>query len=293
MPTSTPADQPKTVQQITAEVVERFGDTPNPRLREIMQKLVKHVHAFLDDAQIEEDEWGEAIGFLTATGQKCDDMRQEFILLSDVLGVTMVVDLITQRKPAGATESTVLGPFYRSGAPELPAGANMSPGDDGMPLILSGRVLDLDGKPIANAMMDAFQAGSIGIYDSQDPALDEMRWRGIYRTDSEGRYLIRTVRPKYYQVPTDGPVGRILRSTNRHSWRPAHIHFVISAPGFRKLTTHLFDSVDPYLASDTVFAVKESLVCTFKEHDKPDAQALSAGITGAYYTNEFDFVMTR
>ena len=290
---STTQSTPKTRQQITNEVIERFGDTPNPRLRELMQKLVKHLHAFVEDAALKESEWFEAIQFLTATGQKCDDTRQEFILLSDVLGMTMVVDLVTQQKPAGATESTVLGPFYRSGAPELPAGANMSPGDDGEPLILSGRVLDMQGKPVANALIDAFQAGSTGFYDSQVPEMDELKWRGIYRTDHEGRYLIRTVRPLYYQVPSDGPVGLILRSTNRHSWRPAHVHFVISAPGFHKLTTHLFDSVDPYLASDTVFAVKDSLICEFKNHAQPDAAAAKLGVTGKYSTNAFDFVMVK
>jgi catechol 1,2-dioxygenase len=283
----------KTVPQITAEVVDRFAATPDPRLREIMQALVRHLHGFVGEVKLQEEEWGEAIQFLTATGQICDDKRQEFILLSDVLGVTMVTDLVTQNKPPGTTESTVLGPFYRAGAPKRAAGDNMSPEDPGTPLIFTGRVLNLQGNPIAGADLDTFQAGSTGFYDSQLPELDEMRWRGVYTTDAEGRYLIRTVRPLYYQVPTDGPVGKILRSTSRHSWRPAHIHFVITAPGCQKLTTHLFDSVDPYLRSDTVFAVKDSLICTFAEHSKPDSLATRLGIEGPYLTNEFDFVMSR
>ena len=282
---------PKTVTEITAEVVERFSSTPNPRLREIMQALVRHLHGFVDEVKLQEAEWAGAIQFLTATGQICDDKRQEFILLSDVLGVTMVTDLVTQNKPSGATESTVLGPFYRSGAPRRAAGENMSPEDPGTTLILTGRVLDLSGNPIQGAELDTFQAGSGGLYDSQLPDFDEMRWRGIYTTDKDGRYLIRTIRPLHYQVPTDGPVGLILRSTGRHSWRPAHIHFVITAPGHQKLTTHLFDSVDPYLRSDTVFAVKDSLICTFREHQEPDALAARLGINGPYLTNEFDFVM--
>jgi protocatechuate 3,4-dioxygenase beta subunit len=291
MPQPIATRKPKTVSEITEEVVERFSATPDPRLREIMQALVRHLHGFVDEVKLQEDEWVEAIQFLTATGQICTDKRQEFILLSDVLGVTMVTDLVTQNKPASATESTVLGPFYRAGAPMRAPGENMSPGDPGTPLILTGRVLDLRGNPVAGAELDTFQAGSTGFYDSQVPELDEMRWRGIYTTDREGRYLIRTVRPLYYQVPTDGQVGRILRSTARHSWRPAHIHFVITAPGCQKLTTHLFDSADPYLRSDTVFAVKDSLICTFTEHDAPDALAAKIGIQGPYLTNQFDFVM--
>jgi len=247
-----------TEDDITAEVLRRFDATGEPRLRQIMQSLVRHLHAFVKDVELTEAEWMNAIQFLTETGHMCSDKRQEFILLSDTLGVSMVVDLINHRKPEGATESTVFGPFHREGAPELPAGGNMAPRDmKGIPTVVSGRVLTLDGEPIAGARLDVWQADSSGLYDSQYAETDELHLRGQFRTDEEGRFLIRTVRPVYYAIPTDGPVGRMLSATNRHPWRPAHIHFVVSAEGYEPVTTHIFDDADPYLESDTVFAVKD------------------------------------
>jgi catechol 1,2-dioxygenase len=210
------------------------------------------------------------------------------------MGISMVVDLISHRKPAGATESTVFGPFYRPGASELPGGANMAPTDAaGVPLVISGRVLDPSGAPIAGALLDAWQANSEGFYDSQLATHDTLQMRGKYRTDKEGRYLIRTTRPVAYQIPTDGPVGRMLRATNRHGWRPAHVHFVVSADGYEPVTTHIFDSIDPYLAGDAVFGVKDSLIVRFGEHSAPDEAARALGISGPYVTAEFDFVLKR
>jgi hydroxyquinol 1,2-dioxygenase len=281
-----------TEDDITAEVLRRFDATTDPRLRHIMQSLVRHLHAFVKDVELTEAEWMTAIQFLTETGQMCSDKRQEYILLSDTLGVSMVVDLINHRKPEGATESTVFGPFHRAGAPELPAGGNIAPRDEkGIPTVVSGRVLTLDGGPITGARLDVWQADSSGLYDSQYAESDELHLRGQFRTDDDGRFLIRTVRPVFYAIPTDGPVGRMLTATNRHPWRPAHIHFVVSAEGYETVTTHVFDDADPYLESDTVFAVKDSLMCTFVRHDVRDDEAARVGLEPPFCTAQFDFVL--
>jgi hydroxyquinol 1,2-dioxygenase len=281
-----------TEDDITAEVLRRFEATPDPRLREIMSSLVRHLHGFVKDVNLTEAEWFSAIQFLTATGHNCDDARQEFILLSDTLGVSMVVDLINHRKPEGATESTVFGPFHRDGAPEMPPGGNIASRDDrGTPMLIDGRVLDLSGRPIAGARLDVWQADSSGMYDSQYADRDELHMRGLFRTDADGRYLVRTVRPVHYQIPHDGPVGQMLRATNRHPWRPAHVHFLVSADGYEPVTTHLFDDADPYLDSDTVFAVKDSLICHFTRHDAPDVISRALAIEPPFYRVDFDFVL--
>ena len=282
---------PTSAADITAEVVRRLEAAPDPRLREIMTSLVRHLHAFVGDVMLTEDEWFEAIRFLTETGHACSDRRQEFILLSDTLGVSMVVDLINHRRRGGATESTVFGPFHREGAPELPFGGNIATRDEGPPAFVEGRVLDLHGQPIAGARLDVWQTDSDGLYDSQTETPDDLHMRGVFRTDAGGRFLIRTVRPVHYQIPSDGPVGRMLRATGRHPWRPAHIHFRVSADGFEPLTTHIFDAIDPYLQSDAVFAVKPSLVATFVEHTTRAAAAARLGVEPPFSTVRFDFVL--
>jgi hydroxyquinol 1,2-dioxygenase len=283
---------PTTEDDITADVLRRLESTPDARLREIMLALVRHLHGFVKDVNLTEREWLSAIQFLTETGRICDEKRQEFILLSDTLGVSMVVDLINHRKPDGATESTVFGPFHRSGAPEMPPGGNIAPHDaGGTPAIVSGRVLALNGNPIAGARLDVWQADSSGRYDSQYPDSDELHMRGLFRTDSEGRYVIRTVRPVYYAIPSDGPVGRMLRATNRHPWRPAHVHFVVSADAYEPVTTHVFDDTDPYLETDTVFAVKDSLIRRFVRHDARDEASERFTLEPPFYTIDFDFVL--
>jgi protocatechuate 3,4-dioxygenase beta subunit len=283
-----------TEDDITAEVLRRFERTPDPRLREIMLSLTQHLHQFVKDVRLVEGEWWKAIEFLTRTGQMCSDKRQEFILLSDTMGISMLVDLISNGKPPGATESTVFGPFYREGGPALPAGANMAEGAaGGTPTIIHGRVLDMDGKPIANAMLDVWQADPEGLYDSQRPDLEELHMRGIYHSDAQGNYLIRTMRPVHYQIPTDGPVGDMLAATKRHPWRPAHVHFKVTAPGYQSLTTHLFDDVDEYLDSDAVFGVKDSLICKFPLHETRDADAEKFGIEPPFCTTKYDFVLAR
>ena len=280
-----------TEDEITAEVLRRFEATPDPRLRRIMLSLVRHLHAFLQDVELSEPEWFAGIEFLTETGQKCTDIRQEFILLSDTLGVSMVVDLINHRKPEGATESTVFGPFHREGAPEMPDGGNIAPRDTGTPTIVFGRVLDLGGRPIAGASLDVWQADSTGHYDSQYAEASELHMRGKFRTGQDGRFIVRTAFPVAYPIPTDGSVGKMLRASNRHPWRPAHVHFVVSADDYEPVTTHVFESTDKYLNSDTVFAVKRSLVCDFERHDTRDEAATRFSIEPPFYTAEFDFVL--
>src|SRR5262245_34490206 len=281
-----------TEDDITAEVLRRFESTPDPRLREIMSALVRHVHGFVKEVNLTEREWFAAIEFLSETGRLCDEKRQEFILLSDTLGVSMVVDLINHRKPEGATESTVFGPFHREGAPEMPPGGNIAPRDaGGTPLVISGRVLDLQGKGIGGAMLDVWQADSNGLYDSQYRNSDHLHMRGLFRADADGHYTVRTVRPVHYAIPNDGPVGRMLRATNRHPWRPAHVHFVVSAEGCEPVTTHIFDDADPYLGSDTVFAVKQSLICHFERHDERDDRARQFALEPPFYTVDFNFVL--
>jgi protocatechuate 3,4-dioxygenase beta subunit len=291
---TTKAPTATTEDDITAETLRRFEGTPDPRLREIMLSLTRHLHGFIKEVQLTEQEWFEAITFLTATGQLCDANRQEFILLSDTLGVSMVVDLINHRKPAGATESTVFGPFHREGAAEMPMGSNIASHDaNGTPAVVHGRVLDTEGRPIAGAKLDVWQANSDGFYDSQLPNADELQMRGIFRTGADGRYVVRTTRPVHYQIPSDGPVGRMLKATNRHPWRPAHVHFAVSAHGFEPVTTHVFDSIDPYLNSDAVFGVKDSLIVDFQEHQARDTAASEFNIDPPFVTAEFDFVLKR
>jgi protocatechuate 3,4-dioxygenase beta subunit len=249
---------------LTDAVLARLQRCEDPRFKEIMGGLIRHLHAFVREVALTEAEWLEGIKFLTAAGQKCDADRQEFILLSDVLGVSMLVDALNHRKPSGATESTVLGPFYVEGAPDLPNGANICHSGGGEPAEVSGRVLSLDGKPIRGAVLDVWQTAANSLYSSQDPSQERYNMRGRFRSDDKGAFFFRTVKPVSYPVPTDGPVGRILNAMGRHPMRPAHIHFIVSAPGHETVATHIFANGDRYLDSDVVFAVKNSLVADFK-----------------------------
>src|SRR5688572_2516445 len=215
---------------ITDAVVERFAATPDARLKQILTSLVRHAHDFVRDVELTQDEWFAAVTFLTRVGHMSDDKRQEFILLSDTLGVSMLVDAINHRHPEGATESTVFGPFHREGAPVLPAGASIAGKTDGEPTFVSGRVTDTAGRPLVGALLDVWQAAPNGLYDSQDPEQGGLNLRGKFRTDTDGRYAFQTVKPVNYPIPMDGPVGRMLRACSRHPYRPAHIHFIVSAP---------------------------------------------------------------
>src|SRR5215212_5834711 len=256
---------------LTEAVIARLKEVDNPRFKQLMTSLVKHVHAFARDVQLTEEEWFEGIKFLTAVGQKCDDKRQEFILLSDILGLSMMVVALNHKTQPGATEATVLGPFFAHGAPEFEYGADMTKNATmkGEPTWVTGRVMSVDGKPIAGATMDVWQAKADGIYDVQDPKA-EFELRGRVKTNAEGRYAFKSYKPMFYGVPTDGPVGDLLRATNRHPMRPAHMHAIVSAPGYQQVITHVFVDGDPYLDSDAVFAVKDSLIGKYSKVDSPE-----------------------
>jgi len=277
-------------QQITQNVLDSMAQAPDLRLKQVMTGLITHLHAFIREVELTQEEWALAVEFLTRTGQMCDEKRQEFILLSDITGVTMLVDAINHRMPDGATESTIFGPFYREGAQELPMGATISQDGRGEPVVVTGRVLSTQGTPIPGALLDVWETDENGLYEQQDPEQPDMNLRGKFRTDSEGRYCFTGIKPVSYAIPDDGPVGRLLRSLGRHPFRPAHIHLLISADGFAPLTTHLFVKGDPYLDSDAVFGTKDSLIVDFIRHDW-EAEAAQYHVTIPFYKVEYDFAL--
>jgi hydroxyquinol 1,2-dioxygenase len=280
-----------TEQTAADAVVESFANTPDPRLRELLTSLARHLHAFVRDTEPTIAEWERAIEFLTATGHKCDDERQEFILLSDVLGVSMLVETINNRKTAGATESTVLGPFHMVTSPRRELGASIDLVRTGPPCVVKGRVLSADGTPLPGAEIDVWQANDQGFYDVQQPDVQpRANGRGLFTADEDGSFWFRTIVPSHYPIPTDGPVGALLNATKRHPYRPAHIHFIVTAPGHRQLTTHIFVAGSPYIESDAVFAVKKSLITEFTPVDDP-AQAARYGLTGPFQLAMFDIVL--
>jgi hydroxyquinol 1,2-dioxygenase len=275
---------------LTDAVVARLEKTADPRFKEIMASLIRHLHAFVREIELTEEEWFEGIKFLTAAGQKCDDKRQEYILLSDVLGVSMLVDAINHRPSGGETENTVLGPFYVHGAPEIKNGDDMAVGWKGEPTYVSGRVVSTDGKPIPGALLDLWQSNTEGWYDVQLADTGGRQLRAKLRADDEGRFRFRTIKPTAYPVPTDGPVGLILNRMGRHPMRPAHLHFIVSAPGYETVVTHLFVEGDPYLESDVVFGVKNSLVIDFKRNES-EVEAKKLGLTAPFRVASYDFVL--
>ena len=253
-----------TQDNITQAVIARLADTPDPRLKEIMTSLVQHLHAFARDVKLTEAEWFQGIDFLTRVGHITDDKRQEFILLSDTLGLSMLTVAMNNEKPAGCTESTVFGPFYVAGAPDYALGDDVANGAAGVPCEVRGQVRGLDGEPVAGAEMHVWQADAEGKYDVQRPG-GQHQARGVLHTDGEGRYHFRSILAEAYPIPDDGPVGDMLKATARHPWRPAHLHFMIQAPGYETLITHVFRAGDRYLDSDAVFGVRQSLVADWVE----------------------------
>lgn len=247
--------------ELTDDVIGRMKGA-SPRLHEVMSLLVRHVHAFVRESALTQDEWRAGIDFLTRTGQMCSDSRQEFILLSDILGVSMLVDAVAhQSADKGVTDSTVLGPFYAGPQRELDQGESiLLREEDGEPLVMRGRVADPGGKPVAGAKVEVWQTATNQLYDVQDEHQPHGHLRATFRTDAQGRYEFRTILPVSYPIPDDGPAGQLLRALARHPFRPAHVHFMISAPSYRQLVTHLFLKGDQYLESDAVFGVKPSLV---------------------------------
>lgn len=276
----------------SAEVVNsRMGPIANPRLREIMDVVVRHLHDATREAAITPDEWMTAIQFLTDTGHMCDEWRQEFILLSDVLGVSMLVDAMGHQRPQGSTENTVLGPFHVSGAPRYPNGANICLDGKGEPLLVRGRVVDGAGSPIAGATLDVWQANEDGFYDVQQKGIQpDFNLRGLFESDADGTYYFRTAKPRWYPIPSDGPVGRMLAALDRHPNRAAHLHFIVSAPGHETVTTHIFTPDCPYLPEDAVFGVKQSLIADFKHIDDP-ALIAEHGFVSPFWTVDWDFVL--
>ncbi|KUL20522.1 intradiol ring-cleavage dioxygenase [Streptomyces regalis] len=278
---------------VTDEVVAGLRGTDDPRLRELLTGLVRHLHAFARETRLTQEEWERAIGFLTATGQMCTDTRQEFILLSDVLGLSMLVETINDRHGPGATESTVLGPFHMTASPVRELGANIDLVGGGEPCVVSGRVLSRDGGPLPGAAVDVWQADGNGFYDVQQPDVQPPgNGRGLFTADDEGRFWFRTCVPSPYPIPTDGPVGGLLEATGRHPYRPAHIHFIASADGHTPVTTHIFVAGSDYLDSDAVFAVKPGLVTEFASVDDRSA-AREFGVANPFRHARFDLVLER
>jgi hydroxyquinol 1,2-dioxygenase len=276
---------------VTDAVVASFEQTPDARLRELLSVVVRHLHAAVREVEPTIAEWETAIDYLTRTGQKCDPTRQEFVLLSDVLGVSALVENINHRKVAGATEATVLGPFHMTESPVRANGDTIDLVGGNEPCVVTGRVLSTDGTPIAGAVVDVWQADENGFYDVQVPDRQPPgNGRGLFTTDEQGRFWFTTVVPSYYPIPTDGPVGQLLDATRRHPNRPAHIHFIAEAPGHVPVTTHIFVAGSPYLDSDAVFAVKHSLVRDFAPEDDPQA-AERFGVANPFRHAEIDLVV--
>jgi len=273
---------------ITGAVIERLSECNDPRFRQVMASLVTHLHDFVREVKLTESEWIAAIQFLTAVGKTCTDKRQELILLSDTLGVSVLVITLNHPADAGSVESTVMGPFYWENAPERSLGSNLAEGVKGEPTFYSGRVLSVDGRPLENAVLDIWSGDGEGNYDMQIPGEVAMKARGRIRTDSAGRYWFRSIKPTFYPVPTDGPVGVMLRKMGRHPYRPGHIHMIVCAAGYSPVTTHLFVADSQYLDSDAVFGMKESLVAQFERHP-PGAGPNGEQMEMPFYTVSYDF----
>jgi protocatechuate 3,4-dioxygenase beta subunit len=277
-------------EEIAQDVVASFESCENERLRELMQTLTAHLHAFTREVRLTRDEWTHAMAVLAETGRITDQDRQEFILWSDALGLSMAVDAVADNRDPRATESTVEGPFWAPDAPEREAGASISERPGGVPLLMHGQVSNVEGQPIAGAEIDVWQNGPDRLYAVQDPSAPHDHLRGKFRTGRDGTYSLLAVRPTPYPIPEDGPVGAMLRATGRSSWRPAHMHVAVSAPGFQTLVTHIFDAHSEFLDRDAVFAVKPSLVKWFVQRDATDPTR-PHGVDEEWFSVKVDFVL--
>jgi hydroxyquinol 1,2-dioxygenase len=276
---------------ITAEVLGRLQGAGNPRLLQIMSALIQHLHDFAREVALTEEEWLAGVRFLTDVGHITDDKRQEFVLLSDTLGLSMLVVAQNNRKPSTCTEATVFGPFHIEGAPLYALGDDISNGAKGELCYVDAKVVGLQGEPVADALVDVWQSDEAGFYDSQYVDNDQMRARGRLRTDKQGRLYFKTILPVAYPIPSDGPVGVMLAATGRHPWRPAHIHFMIEAAGYEKLVTHVFRDGDKYLRSDTVFGVRSSLIAPYEQHEAGEIMPDGKRGDAQFYTLDFKFVL--
>lgn len=279
-----------TEENLTDLALERWSRIPDPRLREVMTAFVKHLHAFVREVEPSRGEWATAIDWLTRTGKLCTDKRQEFVLASDVLGVSMLVDAINNRLATGATPTTVEGPFHVHGSPEMADGADMAEGAPGEPCYVVGTVRDTDGRPIAGAVLDVWQTDGEGLYEAQRPEIEGPWMRGAYRTGPDGRFAIRTVAPVGYTIPMDGTVGELMRRTEISHMRPAHIHFHLKARGHHEVVTHLFQRGADHLDSDVVFGVKEALIADFARQP-PGGTPLGNREERPFYVVRYDFVL--
>ena len=277
-----------TAETITEAVIGTIDKTQDPRFKQVLTSLIRHLHAFARDVELAPEEWATAMDFLWRAGQMSDDKRNEFVLASDLLGLSSLVDILHSRPGAGGTEFSLLGPFYQDDSPELAVGGDLIGDNDGQRLLVSGRVLSTADEPLAGALLDIWQTAENGLYPAQDPAQPADNLRRKMRTDGEGNYSFTTIRPLGYTVPDDGPMGEVLRATGRHAWRPAHLHFKVSAPGFAPLVTELYMSDDPYLEEDAVFGVRASLTPPMVPVES-DEEAARHGLAAPFHRIDFDF----
>lgn len=289
------ADAADPVHSLTDEVLSRLQGCTDARFQQVMTSLVTHLHDFVRDVDLTGEEWMQAIQFLTATGQQCTDKRQEFILLSDTLGVSMLVVALAQARAGGraaaatpATEATVQGPYYWEGAPDRPLGFDIGEGVPGEPALYTGRVTDTEGRPLSGALLDVWSGDGEGHYDMQMADNTTMRARGRFRTDEQGRFWFWSIRPSYYPIPMDGPVGRMIERMGRDPNRPGHIHMMVSADGHVPVTTHLFVADSPYIETDVVFGVRDSLVVPFERHE-PGSAVDGRPMRKPYWSAHYDF----
>ncbi|TDL89124.1 dioxygenase family protein [Meridianimarinicoccus aquatilis] len=283
-----------TKENITDVFISYMADDMPPRTREVMTSLVRHLHDFARETNLTHEEWREGIAFLEGCAAIETEDRHEFVLLSDVLGLSSLVDML--HSSPNATSSSVLGPFHVSGAPPLPVGGDMKRDFGGPVLLAEGTIRDTDGKPIPGAVLDIWQTAPNGLYASQDDDQDMFSFHGLMTVGDDGRYAFTTVKPVEYTVPSDGPVGGILNACGRHPWRPSHLHYIVTAPGYRSLVTEIFPDDDPYLDQDTVFGVREDLVMSYKEKpasEFPDGLALSGKVTEPFLAVQFDVTLAR
>jgi len=282
-----------TTDNITDTFLGYFGKDTDPRLHEIMTSLANHLHAFALETKLTHKEWEKGLDILRSAGQITTPERDEFVLLSDVMGLSSLVDMINSSD--GGTNSSVLGPFHISNSPAMEMGADLKGDTEGELILVEGMVKDLKGKPIGGATLDIWQTAPNGLYSSQDPDQDTYNFHALFTTGADGCYSFTTVRPVSYTVPTDGPVGELLNSTGRHPWRPSHLHYIIKAKGFRTLVTEVFPDDDPYLDQDTVFGVREDLVMSYKQQEAssfPESGFVMSGkVTEPYSRVDFDLIL--